>query len=140
MTRDEILEKMRKVETLFQGTDQTGEADAARDALGRLSKQLNNLPEEEAEFRVSLPDPWKRQVFCALARKLGFAPFRRYRQKRSTVMIRCGKKVMEEIFWPQFVELSTLLDTYLMEATEDIIATAIHRDTSEAAETRELSE
>jgi len=139
MTRDEILEKMRKVEALFQNTIHKGEADAALDALGRLSKQLTSLPEQELEFQISLPDPWKRQVFCALARKMGLEPFRRYRQKYSTVMVKCGGKVMNEILWPQFEQLSQLLNTYLMEATEDIIATAIHSDTSEATETRELS-
>jgi len=139
MTREEILAKMRKVEALFQSTNHKGEADAALDALGRLSKQLTNLPEEEVEFQISLPDPWKRQVFCALARKMGLKPFRRYRQKYSTVMIKCGGKVMNEILWPQFEQLSQLLSTYLKEATEDIIASAIHSDTSEATETRELS-
>jgi len=66
-------------------------------------------------------------------------PFRRYRHKYSTVMIKCGGKVMNEILWPQFEQLSQLLSKYLKEATEDIIATAIHHDTSEATETRELS-
>ena len=138
MTRDEILEKMRKVEALFQSTTQKGEADAALDALGRLSKQLTDLPEKELEFKISLPDPWQRRVFCALARKIGLKPFRRYRQKYSTVMIKCSKAVMDEILWPQYQQLSKLLNTYLMEATEDIIASAIHSDTSEATETREL--
>jgi len=46
---------------------------------------------------------------------------------------------MNEILWPQFEQLSQLLSTYLKEATEDIIATAIHHDTSEVTETRELS-
>jgi tRNA nucleotidyltransferase (CCA-adding enzyme) len=139
MTRDEILEKMRKVEALFQNTNHKGEANAALDALGRLSRQLTALPEEELEFQISLPDPWKRQVFCALARKMGLEPFRRYRQKYSTVMIKCGAKVMNEVLWPQFEQLSQLLSTYLKEATEDIIASAIHSDTSEATEKRELS-
>ena len=139
MTRDEILEKMRKVEALFQSTNQKGEADAALGALGRLSNQLTDLPEAQEEFQISLPDPWKRQVFCALARKMELKPFRRYRQKYSTVMIKCSGKVMNEILWPQFLQLSQLLNTYLSEATEDIIATAIHNDTSEATETRELS-
>jgi len=67
---------------------------------------------------------------------MGLKPFRRYRQKYSTVMIKCAGKVMNEILWPQFEQLSQLLSTYLKEATEDIIETAIHRDTSDARQRR----
>lgn len=39
MTRDEIIDKIRKVEALFLGTDSPGEMQAALGALDRLKSQ-----------------------------------------------------------------------------------------------------
>jgi hypothetical protein len=41
---------------------------------------------------------------------------------------------MNQILWPEFQELSKLLDAYLDEATRDIISRSVHRDLSEATE------
>lgn len=134
MTREEIIEKIRKVEALFSGTDSAGEKEAARSALERLQSQLGAVPEETQEYRMSLADPWKRQLFLALCRRYGLKPFRQYRQRYSTVMLRCTPSMMDRVLWPQFLELSKLLHQYLDEATRDIISQSVHADLSEAAE------
>jgi len=140
MTRDELIEKIRKVEALFTGTDSAGEKQAARSALERLNAQLGPTPEKTIEYKFSLSDPWKRQLFLALCRRNGLTPFRQYRQRYSTVMLRCTQSMCDQILWPQFLELSSLLHAYLDEATRDIITRSIHRDLSEAAEQRNLSD
>ena len=134
MTRDEIIEKISKVEALFSGTDSAGEMQAALSALDRLQLQLESSPEEPIEFKFSLPDPWKRQLFLALARRQKLKPFRRYRQRYSTVMLLVTQSHVDQILWPQFLQLSELLDEYLNEATQDIITRGVHGDLSEAAE------
>lgn len=134
MTREEIIEKIRKVEALYSGTDSIGEKQAALGALVRLQSQLGAVPEKEEEFQVSMPDPWKRQLFLALCRRHGVEPFRRYRQRYSTVMFNCAPSIAKQILWPQYLELSKLLHQYLDEATRDIISQSVHADLSEATE------
>jgi hypothetical protein len=138
VTREELIEKIRKVEALYLATNSAGEANAAYTALQRLRDQLAKSPEPLEEFQLSLADPWKRQLFLALARRHGYKPFRRYRQRYSSVMIKIAPKYMNQILWPEFQELSRLLDGYLSEATQDIITRAVHKDISEAEETPNL--
>lgn len=134
MTRDELLEKIRKVEALFAGSDVAGEKQAAKSALERLQKQLGTAPEPPKEYKVSLPDPWKRQLFVALLRRHGIYPYRLPRQRRATVMLRVSPTLLDRVLWPEFLELSKLLHEYLEEATRDIISRGVHGDLSEAEE------
>lgn len=60
MTREEIIEKIRKVESLFARTDFVGKKHAAGQALNRLKAQLNTAPEPLKEFKIKIDDPWKR--------------------------------------------------------------------------------
>jgi hypothetical protein len=134
MTRDELIDKIRKVEALFTGTDSPGERQAARGALDRLKAQLESAPEEATAWQFSLPDPWKRQLFLALVRRHGLKPYREYRQRHATVMIRTTRGMVDQVLWPQYLELSKLLHDYLDEATRDIITRGVHGDLSEAPE------
>lgn len=134
MTREEIIAKIRKVEALYGGSEFAGEMNAAASALARLNAQLTAVPEEKIEFKISLPDPWKRQLFLALARRHKLQPYRQSRQRHATVMVRATPSHMNQILWPEFQELSKLLHTYLDDATPDIITRGVHGDLSEAAE------
>jgi hypothetical protein len=140
MTREEIISKIRKVEALFSGTEFAGEMNAAASALERLQAQLKEAPEALVEFKISLSDPWKRQLFLALARRHGLNPYRKYRQRQTTVMLRTTNSFINQILWPEFLELEKLLHEYLGEATRDIISRAIHGDLSEAPEAPMLSQ
>jgi hypothetical protein len=134
MTREDLIDKIRKVEALFSGTDSAGEKQAARSALDRLMAQLASAPEPAVEYQFSMPDPWKRQLFLAICRRHGLAPYRRYRQRAGTVMLRVSRPLLDQVLWPQFLELSKLLHDYLDEATRDIISRSVHSDLSEATE------
>ena len=138
MTRDEIIDKIRKVEALFRRTDSPGEMQAARGALDRLKAQLAEAPEPPVEWRFSMPDPWKRQLFLALVRRHGIKPYRNSRQRYATVMLRATRVFVDQILWPEYVELSRLLHDYLDEVTRDIITRSVHGDVSEAVEQASL--
>jgi len=138
MTRDELLDKIKKVEALYLGTDSKGEMNAALGALDRLNTQLDRLPGEAEEYQFSMPDPWKRQLFLAVVRRHGLKPYRLPRQRRTTVMVRVEKVFLDTIVWPQYLELSELLHTYLSETTQDIISQSIHDDVTDATEQKQL--
>ena len=71
-----LLEKLRKIEALHAGTTVDGEREAARRAAERIRARLEELRgrEQDAEMVYSLPDPWKRKLFCALCRRYGLKP------------------------------------------------------------------
>ena len=138
MTREEIIAKLQKVEALFHGTNLEGERMAAQSALDRLKAQLAQEASVAEEYQFSLPDPWKRKLFLALARRHGLKPYRLPRQRTSTVMLRIAKRQLDHIFWPEYCELSELLSKYLSDATDDIISRGVHGDLSEAPEQRTL--
>ena len=75
MTRDELIAKIHKVEALFKSTQSHGEMQAARGALERLQAQLAAAPQPSVEFKFSLSDPWKRQLFLALVRRHCLQPY-----------------------------------------------------------------
>ena len=85
-----------------------------------------------------VPDPWKRQLFLALARRHGLSPFPQNRQRYRTVMPRATASFTNKVLWPEFLELSKLLLNCLDEANRDIITHSVPGDLSEAVEQPQL--
>ncbi len=142
MTDEELklLERLRRVEALFAGTDMQGEQDAAAQAAKRIKEKLAELRKSDPpmEYRFSMPDLWSRRLFTALLRRYGLEPFRYYGQRRTTVMARVPKRFLDETLWPQYLEYSKLLTNYLDDVTSRVISQTIHSDVSDAKERQEL--
>ena len=90
--------------------------------------------DQPIEMQFSLPDQWSRQLFLALCRRYGLKPYRLYRQRLTTVMLRVPKRFVDQVLWPEFQELNAALVQYLNEVTTRVIREEVHRDTSEAVE------
>ncbi len=131
-----LRERLRKIEALFAGAGTAGERSAAEAARDRLRARLAELSRSAApiEVRFALADPWSRRLFLALCRRYGLKPYRNYRQRVSSVMLRAPMAFVEQVLWPEFEELNAALTQYLSEVTERVIREEVHRDTSEAAE------
>ena len=102
-------------------------------AQRRLLAELERR-DAPTEMQFSLPDQWSRQLFLALCRRYGLKPYRLYRQRLTTVMLRVPKGFVDQVLWPEFQELNEALTQYLSEVTIRVIREEVHRDTSEAAE------
>jgi hypothetical protein len=94
-TESQLREKLRKIEALFAGAGTAGERLAAEAALERVRARLGELsrPDPSIEMQFSMPDQWSRHLFLALCRRYGLKPYRYYRQRRNTVMIRAPKRL-----------------------------------------------
>ena len=137
MTAEQQLrERLRKIEALFEGAATSGERSAAAAAIARVKKALDALTKTERpqEFHFTLPDLWQRRLFSALCRRYGLEPYRYKRQRYTTVMVQVPKSFVERTLWPEYLELKAALDEYLNEATERIIQEEVYRDATEAAE------
>lgn len=131
-----LRKKLHKIEALFAGAATTGEQSAAEAAIERVRARLAELERRDTpiEIQFSLPDQWSRQLFLALCRRYGLKPYRLYRQRLTTVMLRVPKGFADQVLWPEFQELNKALMQYLSEVTTRIIRDEVHRDTSEATE------
>lgn len=137
MTQEsELRDKLRKIEALFSGTRNHGEKAAAFEAMKRIKERLkaSNAIEAPIEVRCSLQDTWSRQLFIALCRRYGFEPYRRARQRNSSVMVKAPKSFIDEVLWPEYQALNGALVSYLREITEKIIKEEIHKDIDEPEE------
>ncbi len=101
-TEDQLRDRLRKIQALFEGATTLGERDAAAAAIDRIRKVLGTAAKTDppVEFQFSMPDDWHRRLFSALCRRYGLKPFRYKRQRHATVMVsapvlsyraRCGR-------------------------------------------------
>ena len=139
MDETSLKEKLRRIEALFSGAATPGERDAAEAARERILLRLKELQAQDpaTEWKFTLNDSWAVKVFSALCRRYGLKPFRYHRQRRTTVMVQVPHSFVETTLWPEFKELSSLLQEYLTEVTDRLISSEIHKDTSEAEEVPE---
>jgi hypothetical protein len=131
-----LIEKLRRIEALHAGATTPGERDAAANARQRILARLAELAASDPpiEYKFSLPDPWSRQVFNALARRYGLKPYRHRGQHRQSVMLRVSKKFVDQTLWPEYTQISAELRGYLQNVTTRVIRDVLDASDSEADE------
>ena len=136
MDENTLQEKLRRIEALHAGTTSDGEREAARLAAERIRVRLAEVRarEPDVELAYTLPDPWTRKLFVALCRRYGLKPFRRHRQRYTTVQVVAPETFQNRTLWPEFQALSAELRKHLSEITDRVVREAIHGDVSEAVE------
>jgi len=137
MDETSLREKLRRIEALHAGTTSDGEREAARLAAERIRARLAEVRTSEPDIVMvyTLPDPWTRKLFLALCRRYGLRPFRRPRQRYSTIQVVAPATFQNQTLWPEFVALSKELRTHLDEVTDRVVREAIDGDVSEAEQT-----
>ena len=135
-TEEQLRERLRKIQALFEGPTTVGERDAAAAAIKRIRKVLGSTVRTEppVEFQFSIPDPWQRRLFTALCRRYGLKPFRYKRQRMTTIVVNAPRSFVQQTLWPEYQELRAALNSYLNEATEKIIREEVYGDAEEASE------
>lgn len=141
-TEEELRAKLRKIEALFSNGATDGERGAAKAAKERIMERLNRVikAERSIEVRITLNDPWSRQLFVALCRRYGINPYRYARQRSTTVMVKLPKSFLDDVLWPEFQALNAALVAYLSSATEKIIREEIHANSKNATVLEEVVE
>jgi hypothetical protein len=130
----QIIEKLKRIEALFEGTNIEGEKNAAELAMQRLMNKLDEIKKEDppVEYKFCFDDMWSRKLFIALLRRYGMKPYRYTRQKYTTVMVKVSERFVNEILWKEYQELNKVLHSYLEEVTERVIRESVNADSSEA--------
>jgi tRNA nucleotidyltransferase (CCA-adding enzyme) len=125
-TESQLREKLLKIEALFAGAGTTGERLAAEAALERVRERLAELGRQDPSIEMQFSMP--------LCRRYGMRPYRYYRQRRNTVMVRAPKQFLDQVLWPEFSELDQALQAYLHQVTLRVIREEVYTDASDAQE------
>lgn len=82
--------------------------------------------------------PHSKKLFLALLSRYGFKPYRYYRQKYTTVMVRGSEDFLNNVVWAEFLQLDELLQEHLAEVTDRIISQNICSSVEEEKEVQQL--
>ena len=139
MDERQLLEKLALIEALHAGAATPGERDAAAAARDRIRARLSQFQAEESpiEYSFKVADHWSYRLLVALLRRYQIRPYRYPRQRRTTVMARVPPRFVDEVLWPEFLELNRVLRQYLADVTERVIAQGLEPDASDVEESRE---
>lgn len=127
-----LLDKIKKIESLILGAKTEGEKNAAISAKERI---LGKFPELEPnknlkEYTLYTSDTWHKKLLIALCRKYEIKPYRYSRQKYTTVTIRVNEDFLNKILWKEYLEYSKSLEELIGEITDDLIE-KIHKHEEE---------
>jgi len=130
-----IIEKLLKIQALYEKAASEGEKNAALAAMQRVTEQLKTAQSvTQEEFKFSFNNPWSRRLFISLLRKHNIRPYRKPRQKGTTVMAVMTSEYCDKILWPEFLALDKELIGFINQATDEIIRKAVNPDISEPCE------
>ncbi len=120
----DIFEKIKKVEALIERAGSEGERQSAILAKERLEKLKVG---EEVEYTIRTSDMWHKKLFTAVCHKYALKPYRYYRQKYTTVMVKISKRFLDEVVWPEYLKYAKVLEDLMDEIASEVI-TKIHKD------------
>jgi hypothetical protein len=128
-----LFDTLAAIEALHAGAATPGERDAAASARERIIARLRQFEREDqpTEQKFTLVNQWSMRLFCALAKRYDLKPFRYYRQRYTTVMLKCPVKFVNEVLWPEFVALDDVLMRSLDEVTDKLIAESIFQGSTD---------
>jgi hypothetical protein len=146
-TADEIsdlVERLRKVQALYNAPATEGEKAAAAAAAERLQARLKeatgavdgarreSAAERETEFQMRIDDAWSRKLFIGIARHHGVRPCRYPGQRRTTLVVRTTKRRLEERIMPHYSDAVSVLRDHFDVIADRVIREALHVSTDEA--------
>ncbi len=119
-----ILDKIKKLEALINGTNIAGEQQAAIESKKRLEQRIAELPPQQIaaiEYTLTTSGHWHKKLLLALCGKYQLEPYRYHRQKYTTVMVRVNQQFMDEVFWPEYLLYVKHLEALVEDITSDLI-------------------
>lgn len=141
MTDEEkLLEKLKKIEALHAGAGTDGERDAAKTAIERMKKRIAEYKRVDPpiEYQFSLGNKWSVRLMTALLRRYGIRPYRRYRQRYTTLMAVISPSFVDDKLWPEFQSLDKTLQDHMDNIASRVIATAIFASDDDVEEIRAI--
>ncbi len=128
-----LIDKFRKIEALYLGAATLGEKTAAAFAMANIQSKLDNYKKEEptSEWSFKFENHFEKKLFKALLAKYNLKSFRYKGQRYTTVMVRTTRPFVNDVLWPQYLEMCKILRGHLNEVTDDVIKKAFGQEETE---------
>ena len=78
--------------------------------------------EPDIEFQCSVPGGTPQVVFTGLCVVYGLVPYRKARQRKTTMCVQAPRGFVHELFWPQFETLAGAVEKQLCRVVERTMA------------------
>ena len=127
---------MKKVEALIARAGTEGERQSAIFAKERLQKSVAEIV---VEYTIRMNDVWHKRLFTAICHKYALNPYRYYRQKYTTVMVKISKEFLDVVVWPEYLKYARILEELVDEIASDVIK-KIHKDENEIVISGEIED
>ncbi|MBF0502382.1 MAG: hypothetical protein HQM09_19740 [Candidatus Riflebacteria bacterium] len=136
MEKDELqrlVERLHKIERLYQGTNHHGERTAAKLAMERVQGEIEKKRRSACvEMKFTFQNKWQKRLFFYLLKKYGIAGYRYSGQRHSTVMAKMTEEMLNDTISPQFRQLNEELENFIEATTDNIISRAFGADSLES--------
>ena len=143
---EDLVERLRKVQALYNAPSTEGERAAAAAAAERLQARLKEATssaargeaaaaaERETEFQMRIDDAWSRKLFIGIARHHGVRAYRYPGQRRTTLVVRTTKRHLDERVMPHYVDAVEVMRDHFDAIADRVIREALHLSPDEAEE------
>ena len=114
MDEEELVGQLQEIERRM-GRGVLG-ADACRAQLAEWRRR-----EADQEFQVSLPTAEAQGVLVTWCVRYGVTPYRKTKQRRTTICIRVPRSFMHDVLWPQVDAMSRAIETAKLRALTRVL-------------------
>jgi len=114
MDEAHLAEQLRDIERRLAG--KSAGAAGARAALARCRER-----EPDKEFEVSIPSTVAQRVLVSWCQRVEVEPYRKPRQRMTTICLRVPRSFMHEVLWPQVEAMAVELERATAAAVDRIV-------------------
>lgn len=135
MDEDALVEQLHQIERQLVAGAAVG-TEACRAELAAWRKR-----EPDQEFRVSMPTPTAQRVLVGWCHRYGLTPYRKPRQRETTICVRVPRGFMQEVMWPRVDAMAHVIDQAAADAARRVVerwsgASLAEHDPADAMETQ----
>lgn len=125
-----LIDKLQKIQALYYGATTPGEKMAAAQAMANLKSKIDSYKQQdrEIEWKFSMGNYFEKRLLKAILSKHGIESYRYYGQRHTTLNARAGKKIVDEVIWPQYEAMVKVLRNHFDELTNEVIKKALGQD------------
>ena len=121
MDGDVLLTTVRTAAAQYVPASSAGASASLKDEYRRRLAEWRTR-EPDIEFQCTVPGGTPQVVFTGLCVVYGLVPYRKARQRKTTMCVRAPRGFLHELFWPQFEAVALAVEEQLCRLVERSMA------------------
>jgi hypothetical protein len=120
-TEQVLVDSFHSIELKHSGLTEGGAANEQPADRIRARVQEAATATDIQEMQCSTKYDWDALVLHALLKRYGIKPYRYRKQRRSTILVRVSRKVMHEVVWPIYCDVTAALAARFTTVTTSLL-------------------